>query len=121
LSGQRGRSGPPGNQNARRHGLYARALTAAQAARLRAARRVPDDLREEIALLRAKVAQLVEADPENMAALVDGLRAMTAMVLAQRRLVGARDDPKSLERAVREVLGELAPLFPEGLGAGPAD
>lgn len=56
-----------------------------------------------------------------MAALVDGLNAMTRMVLAQRKLTGARDDPNALERAVREVLGELAPLMPEASGAGPAD
>jgi len=113
VAGQKGRSGPPGNQNARRHGLYARALTAAQAARFRAARRLPEDLREEIALLRAKVAQLLDAEPDNMAALVDGLNAMTRMLLAQRRLTGAQDDPHALENAVREVLGELAPLLPE--------
>jgi hypothetical protein len=112
MAGRRGRSGPPGNQNARRHGLYARALTAAQAVRLRAARRLPEDLREEIALLRAKVAQLLDAEPDNMAALVDGLRVMTAMVLAQRKLTGARDDPHALESAIRGILGELAPLFP---------
>lgn len=113
MAGRKGRSGLPGNQNARRHGLYARALTAAQAVRLRAARRLPEDLGEEIALLRAKVAQLLDAEPDNMAALVDGLNAMTRMLLAQRRLTGARDDPRALENAVREVLGELAPLFRE--------
>jgi len=113
MAGRRGRSGPPGNQNARRHGLYARALTAAQAARLRSARRLPEDLREEIALLRAKVAQLLDAEPDNMAVLFDGLRVMTAMLLAQRKLAGAKDDPRALEDAVLAVLGHFAPLLPE--------
>jgi hypothetical protein len=34
----------------------------------------------------------------------------------QRRLTGAPDDPQILEDTVREVLGELAPLFREAPG-----
>ncbi len=115
MAGRRGRSGPPGNQNARRHGLYARALSAAQAARLRSARRLPLDLREEIALLRSRLAHLVEAEPQNIAALTDGLRTMTRMLLAQRQLRGEETDPTAFEAAVQQVLEELVePLLDAG-------
>lgn len=105
MSGKKGRSGPPRNQNARRHGFYSDALSEAQQVALDSAQELaPDDLSGEIAMLRARIAHLLNAAPDNIPVLSDALRTLTKMMLSQKDLKAG--DAQKLEDAVRGILSE---------------
>ena len=79
----------PGNQNARKRGLYDKALTREQRNLLRAVRR-DGSLTREIALLRVKVAALLtdpDADPDLV---LRAARMLVSMLNLDRRRL-ARD------------------------------
>ncbi len=81
------RGAQPGNKNAVTHGLYARHLTPEQREALLDARELdPTDLRQEIALLRARLAALLEAEPERFDLLVTGLRTLAHLVAVRHRI-----------------------------------
>ena len=105
MSGKKGRSGPPGNQNARRHGFYSDALSEAQRVALDDAQELaPDDLSAEIAMLRARIAHLLNAAPDNIPVLSDALRTLTRMMLSQKELQAG--GAQKVEEAVRAILEE---------------
>jgi hypothetical protein len=105
MSGKKGRSGPPANQNARRHGFYSDALSEAQQVALDEAEKLAaDDLSAEIAMLRARIAHLLNAAPDNIPVLSDALRTLTKMMLSQKALRAG--DVANLEEAVRGILSE---------------
>lgn len=107
MPGKKGRSGPPGNQNARRHGFYSDALSEAQAVAVDNAQALPpDDLSAEIAMLRARIAHLLNAAPDNIPVLSDALRTLTRMMLSQKELHAG--DAQKVEEAVRGILSEGA-------------
>ena len=56
---------PKGNQNARKHGFYAKVLDEAEQFDLELATGV-EGIDDEIALLRVKIKSLLEHDPENI-------------------------------------------------------
>lgn len=110
MPGKKGRSGPPGNQNARKHGFYSRALSHAQQAALHDAHGIaPDDLSGEIAMLRARIAHLLQAAPDNIPVLSDALRTLTKMMQTHRQLRAGEAAP--LDEAIRDLLDYYAGLF----------
>jgi hypothetical protein len=110
MPGKKGRSGPPGNQNARRHGFYSDALSEAQQVALDEAEKLAaDDLSAEIAMLRARIAHLLNAAPDNIPVLSDALRTLTRMMLSQKELKAG--DAAKLEDAVRGILSEGAHIM----------
>ena len=80
VEGKKKRGGQPGNQNARKHGFYARILTPEQEEAL--------DLRDfaqGVALIRAKLLTLLK-DPDTPPELISGtLNTLCRMLNLQRR------------------------------------
>ena len=106
-SPKRRRGAQPANTNALRHGLYARHLTPQQQEALVDAHELdPADLRQEIALLRARLAALLEAEPQRFDLLVQGLRTLAHLVAIRHRL--SPDSADNLADAIGNVI--------EGLG-----
>jgi len=102
----RRRGAQPGNQNARTHGLYARALSDHQAEQLARAREAdPTNPDEEIALLRARLATLLEAAPERFDLVIVATRAIAHLMAVRARLQPA--DAQALTHAVERVVGSL--------------
>lgn len=85
----------------RRENFYASALTEAEQARLPEAKEV-EGLDEEMALLRVKLASLLESQPENMALLLRGIALLVQATKARYRL-----SPQAEEDLYQSVLGVL--------------
>ena len=62
---KRNKGDQPGNRNARKHGFYSKVLTRSEKLELQKAVSV-EGLGDEIALLRLKIFQLLERDPDNL-------------------------------------------------------
>ena len=80
--GQRG--GQPGNQNARKRGLYDRALTPEQLNALRSVRRATD-LTAEISSLRIRVAAILTDPHSELDLQLRATRVLTQLLSAQRK------------------------------------
>jgi hypothetical protein len=106
------RGGQPGNTNALKHGLYAQALTRAQAdLAAQAAQLHPLDLEAEIALLRSRIATLLQAEPDNAELLFEGIRTLARIAATHAALT--RDEEDELGDTVRDVLSHFAKLLPQ--------
>ena len=81
----RRRGGQPGNQNAREHGFYAKALTLEEQETLQQALDL-NDLVPEIALMRVKLMQLVSYPDTSTEFLTKAARILTCMVDVQHRV-----------------------------------
>lgn len=104
---KRRRGAQPGNTNALSHGLYARHLSPQQRQDLVDARELePADLDQEIALLRARLAALLEDAPDRFDLLLQGMRTLAHLVAVRHRL-----SPASAE----QLAGAIANVI-EGLG-----
>ena len=104
------RAAPKGNQNARKHGFYAKILSEAESLELEEAAGI-EGLDGEIAILRVKLRQLLEKHPERI-----DLHMQAANILA--RLIRTRynitaEEKKTLKDAIATVLKEVA--LPLGL------
>ena len=93
------------NQNARKGGFYSQALNEAERLAFEKARGM-EGLDEEIAVLRVKLQELLESQPDRF-----DLHIKVANTIA--RLVGiryniTREQKKSLKEAVNKVLTEVA-------------
>lgn len=109
----RGAGAPAGNQNARKHGFYARQLTNQELADLVAA---GDDisLADEIALnrilLQRLLAAIEDAEPTDLAAIapliLSGTRTIGRLLRDQRALSGAAAD--GIAGALAQALDELS-------------
>ena len=62
---KRNKGAQPGNRNARKHGFYSKVMTRSEKLELQKAVSV-EGLGDEIALLRLKIFQLLERDPDNL-------------------------------------------------------
>ena len=97
---------PKGNQNGRKHGLYARYVPIEE---LKGAlERPPDDLRLEIAVTRAVLAEVMESDlssTELLKALEVGMATLTRLLRTNKHLDKAGQD--KLQDAVGRALQEL--------------
>ena len=109
------RGAPKGNQNARKHGYYSRALTEAE--RLEVEELLDmDGIDDEIAILRFKLRQLIETAPDRL-----DLHCHAATVIA--RLVRTRyqiskSDKRSLKDNIQKVLSEVAAPLGIGIAVG---
>jgi hypothetical protein len=112
---KRKEGGQKGNQNARKHGYYARVLDAAGKRDLEIASDV-DGIDDEIALLRVKIKRVLEKDPENIQLL---LAATTTLAgLLKTRLNINKEQKKGLKEAIGKVIREAA--LPFGLNVASA-
>lgn len=107
------RGGRLGNQNARKHGFYARYLTAEERLELAEATLV-QGLDEEIALMRVKIQGIMDYDPQNIELISRAMNTLAGLIRTKYNL--NRDDKQGLKEAVGNVLRDVA--LPLGLSLG---
>src|SRR3990172_4954183 len=94
----------PGNRNALKHGFYSRVLSQEETLALLQADSL-DGLDSEIAILRLKICQLLERDPDNL-----NLMLRASAILARLLRIKHQLNPqqaKGLQQAVGNVLREV--------------
>ena len=111
LKGKRG--APKGNQNARKHGFYARVLDEAEQLDFELATGV-EGIDDEIALLRVKIKSLLGHDPENIKLVMQATNILARLVRTRYNI--SKEDKKGLKEAIGNVLRDVA--LPLGIGIG---
>jgi len=106
---------PPGNQNARKHGFYSRALTEAEQLEMEEAVYV-DGVDQEIALLRIKLRELVEGQPDRIDLHLEAANTIARLVRTRYQI--SKEQKKSLKEAIAKVLTEVAVPLGVGFGVG---
>jgi len=106
------RDAPKGDWNARRHGFYGQVLDEAEKLHLEQARDI-EGVDEEIAILRVKLRELVEKQPDRLDLYL--AVATTIARLIKTRYSITKEQKKSLKEAVAKVLTEIA--LPLGIKA----
>lgn len=110
------RRGPPaGNQNARTHGFYSRALTEAEALEMAVASEV-EGIDQEIALLRIKLRQLIQTHPDRIDLHLTAANTIARLLRTHYQI--SKEDRKSLKDAIAKVLTEVAAPLGVGIGVG---
>jgi hypothetical protein len=112
---KRKRGAPKGNQNARKHGFYAKVLDEAEQLDFELASGV-EGIDDEIALLRVKIKSLLENDPENISLLMQATSALERLVRTRYKI--SKEQRKGLKEAIGNVLRDIA--LPLGIGIGVA-
>ena len=112
---KRGRGAPKGNQNARTHGFYSRALDEVEKIDFELAAGV-DGIDDEIALLRVKIKSLLDHDPENVQVLMLATNALSRLVMTRYKIT--KEEKKKLTEAIGNVLKEVAVPLGIGIGTG---
>lgn len=102
---------PKGNQNARKHGFYSRALTEAERVQLDEAGFV-EGLDQEIALLRVKLRELVEDEPDRIDLQLEAANTIARLIRTRYQIT--TEQKRSLKDAIAKVLTEVA--VPLGIG-----
>jgi len=110
---KRKRGAPPGNKNAVKHGFYSQALHEAERVTLEQAVAV-EGVDEEIALLRYKLAELLQNYPDRIDLQVETASAIARLVRTRYQI--SKEQKKSLKEAIARVLTEVA--VPLGIGIG---
>jgi hypothetical protein len=105
------RGAPPGNQNARKHGFYSRALDEADKLEIEELTQVVG-IDDEIALLRWKLRELIENAPDRIDLHLQA--ASTVARLVRTRYQISKEQKKSLKEAIAKVLTDVA--VPLGIG-----
>jgi len=95
----------PANQNARKHGFYSRALTEAEKVELDDAACV-EGLDQEIALLRVKLRELVEKEPDRIDLHLEAANTIARLVRTRYQITS--EQKRSLKDAIAKVLTEVA-------------
>jgi len=111
----RKRGAPKGNQNARKHGFYAKVLDEAEQLDFELASGV-EGIDDEIALLRVKIKSILSHDPENIKLIMQATNALARLVKTRYNI--SRDQKKGLKEAIGNVLRDVA--LPLGIGIGAA-
>ena len=111
MKGKRG--APKGNQYARKHGFYSRALNEVEQLDFEKATKV-DGIDEEIALLRVKIKSVLEHDPENIKLLIQATNTLIRLVRTRYNI--GKEDKQGLKEAISNVLRDVA--LPLGIGIG---
>ena len=111
----RKRGAPKGNQNARKHGFYAKVLDEAEQLDFELASGV-EGIDDEIALLRVKIKSLLSHDPENIKLIMQATNALARLVKTRYNI--SKDQKKGLKEAIGNVLRDVA--LPLGIGIGAA-
>jgi len=107
------RGAPKGNQNARKHGFYSKALDEAERLQLEEAGYV-EGIDEEIALLRVKLRQFVEKEPDRIDLHLEAANTIARLIRTRYQIT--KEQKKSLKEAIAKVLTEVA--VPLGIGLG---
>jgi len=110
---KRKRGAPKGNQNARKHGFYAKVLDEAERLDFELAAGV-EDFYDEIALMRVRIKSLLANDPENIKLLMDATNTLVRLVKAKYKI--NQEHKQGLKEAIENVLRDIA--IPLGLGIG---
>ena len=105
MTEKRKKGGQKGNQNALKHGYYAKVLDRAQKRDLVVARDV-DGIDEEIDLLRVKLKAVLEKDPENIKLLMTASTTLAGLLKA--RLDINKNQKKSFLESSFKLLTEQA-------------
>jgi len=111
----RKRGAPKGNQNARKHGFYARVLNEAEQLDFELASGV-EGIDDEIALLRVKIKSILENDPENIRLIMQATSALERLIRTRYKIT--KEQRKGLKEAIGNVLRDVA--LPLGIGIGAA-
>ena len=105
---RRPRGGQPGNKNARTHGYYSDALGPKARKLLKRAHLIdPHDLEEEIDLMRVKIHQLTDNDPDNIAVLTLAGGLLVRMIALHNGL--SDEQEAGIHDSFKELLTSLAP------------
>jgi hypothetical protein len=107
------RGAPKGNQNARKHGFYSRALTEAEKVELEEASLV-EGIDQEIAFLRMKLKELAEREPERIDLHLEAANTIARLVRTRYQI--SKDQKRSLKEAIQKVLSDV--VLPLGIGIG---
>ncbi len=107
------RGAPKGNQNARKHGFYSRALTEAEKIEFEEAGYV-EGIDQEIALLRIKLRELVQNEPDRIDLHLEAANTIARLVKTRYQIT--KEQKRSLKEAIAKVLTEVA--LPLGIGVG---
>jgi len=107
------RGAPKGNQNARKHGFYSKALDEAEQLDLELATGV-EGIDDEIALLRVKIKSILARDPDNVKLIMQATNALARLVRVKYNI--SKKDKKGLKEAIGTVLKDIA--LPLGIGIG---
>jgi hypothetical protein len=76
---RRNRGGQAGNQNARKHGFYSKVVTAGQLKKLSQAKTVRGN-KQEIAMLRVKIKDILARSPRNTRAFFDAVNILVRLM-----------------------------------------
>jgi hypothetical protein len=109
------RGAPKGNQNARKHGFYSRALDEAGRLEMEEAAYV-EGIDDEIALLRIKLRSLVEQHPDRIDLHIEAANTVARLVRTRYQI--SKEQKKSLKDAIAKVLTEVAAPLGVGVGMG---
>jgi hypothetical protein len=113
VKGKRG--APKGNQNARKHGFYAKVLDEAERLDFELASGV-EGIDDEIALLRVKIKSLLENEPDNIKLIMQATNALQRLIRTRYSI--SKEQRKGLKAAIGNVLRDIA--LPLGIGVGVA-
>ncbi len=99
------KSGGKRSGNGARRGFYSRAMDEAEKIDFELAQGV-EGIDDEIALLRVKIKELLETDPENVKLIMDVTNTLARLVMTRYRIT--TDQKKALAAAIGSVLKNLA-------------
>ena len=99
------RGAPKGNQNARKHGFYSQVLDESEKLQLAQAREI-EGIDEEIAILRLKLRNLIDKQPERFDLHLEA--ANTIARLVRTRYSITKEQKKTLKEAITKVLTDIA-------------
>ena len=102
---RRKRGAPKGNQSARKHGFYSKVLDEAERLSLVNAIEV-EGIDEEIAVLRVKIAALLEKDPDNLRLILEATNTLARLLRTKYNL--DKTQGKGIKEAITGVLTGLA-------------
>jgi hypothetical protein len=104
------RGAPKGNRKARKRGFYAKVLSEAESLELEEAAGI-DGLDGEIAVLRVKLRQLLENNPERIDLQMKAVSTLARLIRTRYNIT--TEEKKTLKEAITTVLKEVA--LPLGL------
>ena len=99
------RGAPKGNQNARKHGFYSQALDESEKLQLEQARGI-EGIDEEIAILRVKLREFIEKEPDRLDLHLEAANTIARLVRTRHSIT--KEQKKSLKEAITKVLTEIA-------------
>ena len=102
---KRKKGGQPGNRNAMKHGFYSRVLSQADILALQQADSV-EGLDTEISILRLKLSQLLERDPDNLHLMLQASSTLSKLLRVKCQL--NPQQTKGLKQAIANVFREVA-------------